>query len=136
MKKTKIILGVLVTIFSLAAFGTSRPAMAVTCPEGSKQSTASSLALCNTDYGTSSEAETAVTSRVNRIINVAIGIIGLLAVIMIIVSGFQMTTSAGNPAKVAKAKNTLTYAVIGLVIALLAYAIVNFVLASVFNMSV
>ena len=77
-----------------------------------------------------------VTSTVNTVINVAIGIIGLLAVIMIIVGGFQYTTSSGDSGKVTKAKNTILYGVIGLVIALLAYAIVNFVLKSVFNMNV
>ena len=55
---------------------------------------------------------------------------------MIIVAGFQMTTSAGDAAKVAKAKNTMLYAIIGLIITLLAYAIVNFVLKSAFGMNV
>ena len=76
---------------------------------------------------------TTLTSTVNVIINIAIGIIGLLAVIMIIVGGFQYTTSAGDSGKVTKAKNSILYGVIGLVIALLAFAIVNFVLKNVFG---
>ena len=56
------------------------------------------------------------------------GITGMIAVVMIIVSGIKMTTSAGNPGAVQKAKMTLLYAIIGLVIAILAYAIINFVL--------
>ena len=69
----------------------------------------------------------------NTIINVALGIIGFVAVVMIIVDGFQYSTSAGDASKVTKAKNTIMYGIIGLVIAILAAAIVNFVLANVFG---
>ena len=71
----------------------------------------------------------------NTIINVALGVIGFAAVVMIIVGGVQYTTSAGDAAKVTKAKNTIMYGVVGLVIALLAFAIVNFILTNVFNAS-
>ena len=54
-------------------------------------------------------------------------IVGIVAVIMIIVSGIMYTTSGGDPAKVKKAKDALTVAVIGLIIALLAAVIVNWV---------
>ena len=67
------------------------------------------------------------------IINVVLGIIGFIAVAMIIVGGVQYTTSAGDAAKVTKAKNTILYGIVGLVIALLAFAIVNFILVNVFN---
>ena len=73
---------------------------------------------------------------VQTVIKLAIGIIGLLSVIMIIVGGFQYTTSAGDTGKVTKAKNTILYGVIGLVIALLAYAIVFFVLKNVLGINV
>ena len=61
-------------------------------------------------------------------INILLYVVGILAVVMIIVSGLKMTMSAGDAGAVQKAKNTLVYAIIGLVIAVLAYAIVNFVL--------
>ena len=67
------------------------------------------------------------------IINVVIGIIGFIAVAMIIVGGVQYTTSAGDATKVTKAKNTILYGVVGLVIALLAFAIVNFILVNIFG---
>ena len=69
----------------------------------------------------------------NLIINVALGVIGFVAVVMIIMGGVQYTTSSGDAAKVTKAKNTILYGVVGLVIALLAFAIVNFILTNVFN---
>ena len=69
----------------------------------------------------------------NTIINVVIGVIGFVAVAFIIFGGFQYTTSAGDPGKVKKAKDTILYGIIGLVVAMLAYAIVNFVLSNVFK---
>ena len=68
------------------------------------------------------------------IINVVLGLIGFIAVAMIIVGGVQYT-SAGDAAKVTKAKNTILYGVVGLVIAMLAFAIVNFILTNVFKTS-
>ena len=61
------------------------------------------------------------------IVNTMLFIIGALSVIMIIWGGIAYAISAGDPAKVTKAKNTITYAVLGLIIAFLAYAIVNWV---------
>ena len=69
----------------------------------------------------------------NKVINVALAVIGFVAVVMIILGGFQYTTSAGDASKVTKAKNTILYGIIGLVVALLAYAIVNFVLNNIFG---
>ena len=70
---------------------------------------------------------------INLIINVALGVIGLIAVVMIIMGGVQYTTSSGDAAKVKKAKDTIMYGIIGLVVALLAFAIVNFVLGNIFG---
>lgn len=72
-------------------------------------------------------------SILSLIINVALGVIGFVAVVMIIMGGVQYTTSSGDSAKVTKAKNTILYGIVGLVIALLAFAIVNFILNNVFN---
>jgi len=77
--------------------------------------------------------KTSLMETLQIIINVALGIIGFIAVAMIIVGGVQYTTSAGDAAKVTKAKNTILYGVVGLVIALLAFAIVNFILTNIFN---
>ncbi|MBQ3430798.1 hypothetical protein IJG20_01680 [Candidatus Saccharibacteria bacterium] len=56
--------------------------------------------------------------------------VGVAAVVVIIVSAIKMTTSAGDPGAVQKAKQTLIYAIVGLVVAVLAYVIVEFVLDS------
>lgn len=65
------------------------------------------------------------------IVNVLLFIIGAICVIMLIWGGIRYTTSAGNSASVTAAKNTIMYAIIGLVIAFLAFAIVNWVLVAI-----
>jgi FtsH-binding integral membrane protein len=62
------------------------------------------------------------------ITNTILFIAGALAVVFIIVGGIQYATAAGNPQRAAKARSTLLFAVIGLVIALLARALINFAL--------
>lgn len=64
------------------------------------------------------------------IINAVIGVLGLVAVIVIIYAGVQYMTSSGDSGKTKKAKDTLLYAVIGLIVCVLAFAIVNFVVAN------
>jgi hypothetical protein len=56
-------------------------------------------------------------------------VIGVTAVIMIIVSGFTLITSGGDPQAVAKARNSIIYALVGIVVAVLAETIVVFVLS-------
>ena len=58
------------------------------------------------------------------------GLIGIFAVVMIVIGGVKYTTSQGDPSRVKAAKDTILYAVIGLVVALAAFAIVNFILGS------
>lgn len=72
-----------------------------------------------------------VVDPVNNIINVAIGLVGVAAVIVIIIGGITYTTSQGDPGKTKRAKDTILYGVIGLVIAILAFAIVNFIIAGI-----
>ena len=67
------------------------------------------------------------------ITNVLLFLIGAVAVIMLIIGGIRYTISGGDSTAVTSAKNTILYAVVGIVVALLAYAIVNFVLDSFMN---
>ncbi len=64
-----------------------------------------------------------------NVINMMIAVIGIAAVIMLIVGGFKYVFSQGNKETIASAKDTILYAIIGIVVAVLAFAIVNFVLA-------
>ncbi len=64
------------------------------------------------------------------ITNVMLFVIGAISVIMLVVGGIRYTTSAGDSAAVTGAKNTIMYAIVGIVVALLAFAVVNFVIGA------
>ena len=68
--------------------------------------------------------------RIKTIVNVMLYVLGAIAVIMIVIGGIRYTTSNGDSSGITGAKNTILYAIVGLVVAILAYAIVNFVLTS------
>jgi hypothetical protein len=66
----------------------------------------------------------------HTIADTLIYIVGAIAVIMLIIGGLRYVISQGSKEGVASAKDTILYAVIGIVVAILAYAIVNFVTGS------
>lgn len=72
-----------------------------------------------------------VPSIIQVVVNTMLFILGAVSVIVIIIGGFMYVTSGGDSGGVTKAKNTILYAIIGLVVALLAFAIVNWVVGSV-----
>lgn len=67
------------------------------------------------------------TSMAQTIVTTLLFILGIVAVIMIIVGGLRYITSAGDASRVKAAKDTIMYSIVGLVVAILAYAIVTFV---------
>ncbi|HMH70201.1 MAG TPA: hypothetical protein VK502_02285 [Candidatus Saccharimonadales bacterium] len=64
------------------------------------------------------------------ITNVLLFVIGAISVIMLIIGGIRYVVSGGDAGAVTSAKNTILYAVVGIVVAILAYALVNFVISS------
>src|SRR5258708_4350148 len=93
--------------------------------------------LNNPAGGIRQGAECAVTdtqpqdlnTNIKNITNTLLLVIGIAAVIMLIIGGFRYVFSAGDPAATKGAKDTIIYAIVGIIVALLAFAIVNFVLA-------
>ena len=65
-----------------------------------------------------------------RIINVALGLLGVVCVVIVIAGGVMWMTSAGDPAKTGKAKGIIVAGIIGLAIILSAYAIASFVISN------
>ncbi len=65
-----------------------------------------------------------------QITNTVLYIVGIIAVIMLIIGGIKYLVSGGDAKKVTDAKNTVLYAIIGIVICFFAYAIVNFVISA------
>lgn len=117
MKKGLIKVAVFLAIFSLVIV--PQIASAITLDVGINYATATGL-------GTKDIRET-----IASIINVAMGLLGIVAVVIILLGGFKWMTAAGADEKVKEAKKLLTAGVIGLVIILTAYAIANFVVASI-----
>ena len=66
----------------------------------------------------------------NKITNILLFVIGALSVIMLIIGGLRYVISGGNATAVTAAKNTILYAIVGLIIAFLAYAAIGFVINS------
>lgn len=66
----------------------------------------------------------------STITNVLLFVLGAISVIMIIIGGLRYVVSGGNSTNVTAAKNTILYAIVGVIIAILSYAIINFVLGS------
>jgi cytochrome bd-type quinol oxidase subunit 2 len=90
----------------------------------------------NTDNTQSCTVDTAgANSKINSILKTVINlfslIVGVVAVIMIIVGGLRYITSGGESSNVSTAKNTIIYAIVGLVIVALAQFIVHYVLGKV-----
>lgn len=86
---------------------------------------------CNTPSRENQDPNQVLNDIIADIINLFSLIVGVVAVIMIIVGGFRYITSGGDSANVGAAKNTILYAIIGLVIVALSQSIVRFVLGRV-----
>jgi hypothetical protein len=69
-----------------------------------------------------------LTDTVGQLINVFLGLLGIIFLVLVIYAGFLWMTSAGDEKKVGTAKNILISAVVGLVVLLSAYAISSFVI--------
>lgn len=83
-----------------------------------------------TDCSTSDAGEK-ISDIVHSIVNILSAIVGVAAVIMIIFGGLRYITSGGNDTSVTSAKNTILYAIIGLIIVALAQIIVRFTLSKI-----
>lgn len=130
MKHYKRIILTLAFAFGLVGMSgavlSSTPAFAAAC-------TGSALTCAKTGYkdGGGTSNTTTLQSFIHKIVNLFLYVLGSIAVIMIVIGGVRYTTSNGEQAQLTSAKNTILYAVVGLVVAVMAYAIVNFVLTSI-----
>lgn len=67
-------------------------------------------------------------SQLNDILRIVFAVLAALAVLFIVIAGLRFITAQGNPQEISKAKSTIAYALVGLLVALLAEAIVAFAL--------
>ena len=133
--KIKVLVAGLAVVAGTVFMGLTTPVNAdsnlVLCSDG--KTWAATYEACNSGGAIGEAEDRTLFKTVKDVINVALGILAFITVLMIIIGGLNYTTSQGDATKVKKAKDTIMYGVIGLVIALLAFAIVNFVLANLFG---
>lgn len=84
--------------------------------------------ICDEGAGTTGGDTAGLPAAVVIIINTLLVVLGMVAVLMIIAGGIRYSSSAGDAAQVKRAKDTILYSVIGLIVAIMAFSIVNFVL--------
>jgi hypothetical protein len=71
------------------------------------------------------------TGIITEVVRTLLYAVGIISVVMLIYGGLRYVVSGGDNKKVTDAKNTIMYAIIGLIIALLSYAIVEFVMRQI-----
>ena len=81
------------------------------------------------------DTSTELVSSITGIINAVIGVLGIVCVVVMIIGGVNYMTSSGDASKVKKAKDTILYGLIGLIVCVLAFAIVNFVIVNIITNS-
>ena len=122
-KMVKYISVLLASFFAIFCIGAINPAYADICSETGF----SDPALCGSP---NTNEEGTLIESVGNVLNAIYGVIAIVAVVMIVIAGIKYSTSQGDPGKVQSAKNTILYAVIGLVITISAFAITAFILSA------
>lgn len=131
MKKilTKIAMfAIIIPVFALSAGILMPTKVSADCSVG--EGLSGGLSCGEPDDGRPTDLFTGDTPIFKTVINVMLFLVGALSVIMLIYGGIRYTISQGDSGAITNAKNTIMYAIIGIVISILAYAIVNFVIDS------
>lgn len=122
------------TRMSIAAIGSTISALLLSVAVGSTAHAVFDLSMMDgansargMDQATDLFGATGIFTTVS---NVMLFIVGAISVIMIVVGGLRYVISGGNTANVTAAKNTILYAIVGLIVSMLAYAVINFVITS------
>ncbi|MEX1058990.1 MAG: pilin [Candidatus Saccharimonadales bacterium] len=127
---SKLLVGLSLAIALLFVY--SAPALAQTSPEITEGLCAgANLDVNDPNCDTANDATQKINNLIRKVINLLSLIVGVVAVIMIIIGGLRYITSGGSDTGVTSAKNTILYAIIGLIIVALAQLLVRFVLRQV-----
>ena len=127
-KLTIYVSSIVVLSFSLAGVATAA-ATPPPAPSPSKVAVCAGIGLTGGSTDCSTPAgQPDVAGTISQVINILSLLVGIAAVIMIMIGGFKYIISQGDSNNINSAKNTILYAVIGLVVALLAQVIVRFVI--------
>jgi hypothetical protein len=138
--KNKIISALTVLLVLAVGFLFSSSALAADCSTCSGQSNLNTAAAiqCGSNCAggssqTPAQASKNIGDTLTSVIQLFTIVVGAVAVVMLVIGGFRYVSSAGSQEGVASAKKTITYALIGIVIAALSQLIVTFVLTKTQN---
>lgn len=121
MKQVKNIILSIAVVLGFTVFAFAAPVGAQTSFEEACRSEGITTGACQASENNNSG------TFARNIINILLFVVGAVSVVMLILGGILYATSAGDSGQVTKAKNTIMYAVVGLVLSFLAFAIVQFV---------
>lgn len=110
------------------AFGQIAP----TCPGGTTASPTTGICLPN-NTGTGLRGANNLGELLTRVLGILLGIVGLVSIVYIVIGGYKYVTSNGDPEQIESAKGTITNALIGVVVVLLAFALVRIIANAVSN---
>ncbi len=130
MKKLGILIATVLSLLSLQLIPVLVTAQAQAPTDPNKAAICQGVGFTsgNNDCGPPDQANTSVSNIVQTVINLLSLLVGVVSVVMIIIGGFKYIISSGDSNNVNSAKNTVLYAIIGLVIVALDQVIVRFVL--------
>lgn len=129
MNKIKLTLaGMVLAVSTLVGVATlvPTPALAVTPEQSACEGSGGTWNGGNCTQGTRT-----VTGTIKSVGNILVFLTGAISVLMIIIGGVRYALSGGDQGTITSAKNTILYAIIGVIVSIAAYAIVNFVLSNV-----
>ena len=127
--KNKLIKIIVLTLTFCSFLGASTlPVFAEDCSDVCSSDCTSVPPAVKDSYGCTSSTSDKLPGTVQNIVNAIILVLGTVAVVFIVIGGVQYMMSTGDPSKTKKAKDTILYACIGLIICVLSFAIVNFVI--------
>lgn len=125
----RIITSLLAVTFLLSAGFVALPATTQAFTPGDPESALSDV----NDTLDLNDSDDAAFDTIANIINIGLGLLGLIFFVLVLYAGFLWMTASGNGDQVGKAKTMLTQAVIGLIIVLAAFAISNFVISQLIS---
>lgn len=120
--KIKLLFLVILFVVTAAVFSTANSPISMAASGIPACDAGSNAAICKTNSNL-------LGGVLKNVINIMLYLAGIIAVIMVVIGGLRYITSDGDPQKANQAKNTILYALIGVTVAVLAFSIVNFVIA-------
>lgn len=131
MKRLTTVLLSITAVFGLLAIPLLAPAVAYADGVDVLNQACSDAGTAGSELCRNDQALFGAGSIWTNIINAIIFVVGAVAVLMIVIGGLRYVLSAGDQAAINSAKNTILYSVVGLIVAILANAIVNFTINAI-----